>query len=183
MENILRPVHVKQINDNMFKLLDDDWMLISAGNKTEFNTMTASWGAFGMLWNKPVAICFIRPQRYTFDIMNNSGFFTLSFFSSEYQNVLNFLGNTSGRTINKIEESQLTPAFTKNESVYFTESRLVLECRKIYEHQINGDNFLLPGFKDEIYPTGDFHKMFVGEIINCLSSDIVLPEKHWKIEN
>jgi len=173
MENILRPFNVKQITDNTFKLLDDDWMLITAGNKAKFNTMTASWGAFGILWNKPIAICFVRPQRYTFGFINNAEYFTLSFFSQKYHSELSFLGSTSGRKINKVEQSKLTPAFTKNESAYFTEARLVLECRKIYTHDLNPDNFLHQSFIDEIYPNSDFHKMFIGEIVNCFSSDIV----------
>ena len=38
-------------------------MLVSAGNKEKFNTMTASWGGIGWLWNKPVAFVFIRPEK------------------------------------------------------------------------------------------------------------------------
>ncbi len=30
-------------------------MLVTAGTKEKFNTMTASWGGIGWLWNKPVA--------------------------------------------------------------------------------------------------------------------------------
>jgi len=171
MEHILRPVHVKQLNDNSFSLLEDEWMLITAGNKENYNTMTASWGAFGVLWNKPVAICFIRPQRFTFAFMNKSQSFTLSFFESKYKAELNQIGNTSGRFTNKIEKSKFTPVFTKNDTIYFQEARLVMECRKIYIHDLQPDNFIQPGLIDDIYPTGDFHRMFIGEILHCLTSE------------
>ena len=60
-------IHPKDINQNVFSMIGDDWMLISAMDpKTEkYNTMTASWGGFGVLFHKPVAYIFIRPQRYT----------------------------------------------------------------------------------------------------------------------
>jgi len=35
------------IDDNALKLIDKDWMLITAGNMDYFNTMTASWGHLG----------------------------------------------------------------------------------------------------------------------------------------
>ena len=50
------------ITDNVFKLLDKDWMLVTAGTPDHYNTMTASWGHLGILWNLPIAIAYIRPQ-------------------------------------------------------------------------------------------------------------------------
>ena len=49
--------------DNPFTLIGSDWMLITAGTHDAFNTMTASWGGLGILWERKVAICFIRPTR------------------------------------------------------------------------------------------------------------------------
>ena len=50
---------------NPFTSIGKDWMLITAGDAAQYNTMTASWGGLGFLWNKPVSYIFIRPQRYT----------------------------------------------------------------------------------------------------------------------
>ena len=52
----------------LFDRISREWMLISASDGEKTNSMTASWGCFGVLWGKQVAVCFIRPQRYTFDI-------------------------------------------------------------------------------------------------------------------
>ena len=43
--------------ENAIKLIGDDWMLITAANGENVNTMTASWGSFGVLWNRPVCTC------------------------------------------------------------------------------------------------------------------------------
>ena len=56
-------------SENAFDLIGKEWMLVTAGNKEKFNTMTASWGGIGWLWNKPVAFVFIRPERYTHDFI------------------------------------------------------------------------------------------------------------------
>ena len=73
---------------NVFTALDEDWMLITAGNINDFNFMTASWGAFGVLWDKPIAIAFVRPTRHTFGFMERNSYYTLSFFDSEFKTVL-----------------------------------------------------------------------------------------------
>ena len=58
-------ISAEEIDQNIIKLIGKDWMLITAGGMDSYNTMTASWGQMGGLWNLPGAICFIRPQRYT----------------------------------------------------------------------------------------------------------------------
>ena len=64
---IIKPT---EITDNVFKLLDKDWMLVTAGTLEDYNTMTASWGHMGIMWNLPIAIAWIRPQRYTYEFVN-----------------------------------------------------------------------------------------------------------------
>jgi len=43
-----------EIDDNLIRLIASDWMLVTAGNRDKFNTMTANWGGMGYLWKKPV---------------------------------------------------------------------------------------------------------------------------------
>ena len=58
-------IDIHSLNFNPFDKVGKDWLLISATKNGKTNTMTASWGTLGHLWNKDVAIIFIRPQRYT----------------------------------------------------------------------------------------------------------------------
>ena len=51
----MQSIDPKQISDNLISLISKEWMLVTAGNATSFNTMTAAWGAMGYLWNRPVA--------------------------------------------------------------------------------------------------------------------------------
>jgi len=156
----------RDIPGNVVKLMASDWMLITAGTQAHFNTMTASWGAIGHLWNKPVAFCFIRPQRYTFEFAEANETFTLSFFDETYREALQICGSKSGRDVNKVEEAGLTPRILENGNISFEEARLIIECCKLYADFFAQDKFIDGDIAPKIYPTNDFHKMYIGEIVN-----------------
>lgn len=159
-----------EIQENAIDLIGNQWMLITAGNLASYNTMTASWGSLGMLWNKPVVFVFVRPQRYTFGFMESGDRFTCCFFGEEYRNALRFCGSNSGRDFDKAKETGLSPAETESGSVFFAESKLILECSKLYYQDLTPEGFLQASIQKN-YPLNDFHRMYVGEITNCLVQD------------
>lgn len=63
----MKRIEIKDLTENFFESISKEWMLVTAGTPEHFNTMTASWGGIGFLWNKPVAFVFIRPERYTYE--------------------------------------------------------------------------------------------------------------------
>lgn len=170
-------INPKEIPSNPIKLIGEEWMLITAGNAESYNTMTASWGAIGELWSRPVTTCYIRPERHTYGFMENSQYYTFCFFEEEYRQALNYCGTHSGRDHqdrNKAEVAGLTPAYTENGSVYFREAYLVVECKKLYADQFSAEHFtaeVTMGSDAEgpsLYnQTPDMHKFYIGEIVNC----------------
>jgi len=166
-KKIFRKADPEELGENFFKLINHDWMLVTAGTSENFNTMTASWGATGILWNKPIAVCFIRPQRYTYEFANREDFYTLSFFDHGHKEILNYCGTHSGRSVNKISKTGLTPIETPNGSISFEQSRLVIECRKLYADFLREEHFLVKKIVDQNYREKDFHKFFIGEITGC----------------
>ncbi len=168
MTNTFNNIQANAISDNVFDLVGSDWMLITAGTPQAFNTMTASWGGFGVLWNKHICWCVIRPQRFTYQFMEKAARFTLSFFEEEYRDALKLCGTKSGRDGDKVAQAGLTPRETVSGSVFFDQARLVIECRKIYFQDLDPDNFLDPRIHDE-YPDRDYHRMYLGEIERCLA--------------
>ena len=62
---MFRQVKTHELKFNPFNAIGEQWMLVTAGDGTKANTMTASWGGAGVLWNKDTVTCYIRPQRYT----------------------------------------------------------------------------------------------------------------------
>jgi len=167
MSDNFKVITPEEISENTFKAIGKDWMLITAGSIEKCNTMTASWGGLGVLWAKNVAICFIRPTRYTYEFIEKADTFTLSFFEEKYRKALQLCGTKSGRDIDKVAAAGITPVASDSVSVYFSEAKLVLECRKLYYQDINPENFLDKEI-DKNYPNKDYHRMYVGEIIKCL---------------
>ena len=76
---MLKKLDLKDLNGNVFSMIGQQWMLITAGTAESCNTMTASWGGLGILWGRPVATCYIRPQRYTKGLMDREDYFSLVF--------------------------------------------------------------------------------------------------------
>ena len=156
-----------KLKDNVFKLIDLDWMLVTAGTPVRWNTMTASWGGLGVLWNRPVAFAFVRPTRYTYEFMEASERFTLSFFPKKYRKALIFCGSKSGRDCDKAKETGLEPVSPFKDAVTFKQAWLALVCRKLYTTDLDPARFLDPKI-DENYPKKDYHRVYIGEITRCL---------------
>lgn len=152
-----------KIPGNIYKMLSENWMLITAGNDNGFNMMTASWGGLGHLYNKPVAFCFINPTRHTIRYMETNDTYTLSFYTETYREALNYCGSHSGRNEDKVQGSGLTPITTPSGSKAFSEAWMIIECRKMVEQPFSADALRYPEVKAKWGK--DLHKMFVGEIL------------------
>lgn len=155
------------IRDNPFTLIGTDWMLITAGTMSKFNTMTANWGGMGCLWDRNVCFCFVRPIRYTDHFMERSEVFTLSFFDESHRETLEYCGTYSGLDVDKVQKTGLKPQASAAGGVYFAQARLVIECRKVYAQQLDPDRFLAP-YIAGFYPDKSYHRMYVGEVLGCL---------------
>ncbi len=162
-----KAIEAAKLQANPFNLIGKEWMLVTAGTLAHFNTMTASWGGLGELWNRQVAFVFVRPQRYTFEFIERATDFTLTFFGREHRPALNFCGSHSGRDVDKIAATGLTPLAADNGAVYFAEARLVFECRKLYAQDFQERSFIMPDIAAEVYPTKDYHRMYIAEIVAC----------------
>jgi len=158
----------REIRRDPFTLVGDDWFLLTAGSPgTGFNTMTAGWGGLGELWRRRAAFVFVRPQRHTMRFMESNGLFTMSFFTGEYRGTLEFCGTQSGRDVDKPSAAGLTPFAPLPGATGFEEAGLILVCRKVYARDIDPAGFLDPAIGD-LYPSSDYHRMYVGEILETL---------------
>ncbi len=158
-----KEINILEIPLKVFQILHKDWMLVTAGDVNKNNTMTASWGAFGVIWHKPTATIYIRPQRYTKKFLDNNSFFTLSFFGEKYKDILSFCGSHSGADVNKIEKTGLSVISVDN-SVSFAQAGLILLCEKQYCQQITPSNILDKKITKNFYKDEDFHFVYMGQI-------------------
>ena len=162
----MKEINVRDIKENPVSLINDGWGLLTAGDENGWNTMTVSWGAIGELWNKDVAIAFVRPQRYTKEFIDGSDYFTLCFFDEEYRKALQLCGTKSGRDIDKVQATGLTPLFRCGTTA-FEQAKLVLVCRKIACQDMNPQGFIDKSIENN-YRNGDYHTTYVGEIVKVL---------------
>lgn len=146
---------------------EDAWFLLTCGDfeKGHFNAMTISWGSIGVIWNKPFVQVVVRPTRYTYIFMQKYPDFTVCAFGEEYRKALRLLGSKSGRKIDKISASKLTPTRSQIVSTpSFAEANLVLECRKMYQAPFLPASFLDPDI-EKCYNANDYHTTYFGEIL------------------
>ncbi len=161
----MKEITVSELTDNMLEAIGKEWMLVTAGTPDKFNAMTASWGGVGVLWGKPVAFVFIRPERYTYEFIERGDHLTLSFLGEAHRDILKTCGTLSGRDTDKVAATGLEPVFTPEGNVSFRQARLTLECRKLYADDIRPERFTDPELLTRWYGShGGFHRMYIVEI-------------------
>lgn len=148
------------------------WFALTSGDfmKGHYNAMTVAWGSIGTMWHKPFVQVVVRPNRYTYEFMNQYPDFTLCAFPEVQRSALQILGSESGRNVDKIKKAKLTPVTSTNVgSPGFEEAELIIECEKIYWSDMNPENFI----KDSIHKNynNDYHRIYFGEIVAIQGSD------------
>jgi flavin reductase (DIM6/NTAB) family NADH-FMN oxidoreductase RutF len=170
MKNFIA-IKPEEIKGNPFQMIGSDWMLVTAQMEDKVNTMTASWGGLGVMWEMNVAYVVLRPSRYTKVFVDAADTFSLTFFDPSYQETLNYLGTVSGRDEPKIAKSGLTVC-QAGDTPYFAEGRLVLICRKLYHQPYNPKGFTDPAIDSANYPGKDYHTLYIGEITKVLAESV-----------
>jgi hypothetical protein len=168
MSQIFQEVPAEIMRSYINRLTNDNAVLLTAGNIHLFNSSVASCYFVLELTCKPVAICFIRPQKHAMRFIDKNESFTLSYLPVEHRYMLDyFKSGSSTRTLSE----QFRPLSTRSGNVFYPQARLVLECRKVF----NPELFLLPEVQlimsteqaREVYPGNEVPRMYAGEIENC----------------
>ena len=155
-----------QLSTDIFTLFDKDWALLTAGTMEHYNAMTVSWGSLGTLWNKPAATVYVKPIRYTHAFMEESEYFTLSFFPKGYKKDLLLLGTKSGRDGDKLALTSLTPEALPN-AVRYKEAELTLLCRKMYHAEMD-KSAMPPEEIRDYYESEAPHTIYIGEVVEII---------------
>ncbi|MBQ6839372.1 MAG: flavin reductase family protein [Oscillospiraceae bacterium] len=137
------------------------------------NTMTIGWGTVGIQWRKPVFIAFVRQSRYTKELLDKTGEFTVNVPVGEInKQILGICGSKSGRDMDKIKELGLHLEAGEKISVPgIKELPLTLECKVIYKQdqvldyleEESRSHYYAPGSRDE----NDYHTAYYGKIVDA----------------
>ena len=133
--------------------------------KAHPNVMTIGWGFVGYMWRKKVFIAPIRESRFTHELIENNGTFTVSFpKSGDMTNIIKVAGTRSGRDVDKFQELGLEKVVAPLADSYFVGgAEDYLECRLI--GKIDLDPAQLQDEAKAFYKDGDVHTLYFGEIL------------------
>ena len=146
--------------------------LLTAGTADRCNTMTIGWCQAGRLWGLQTCTVYVRPERYTYQFMEDQAYFTVSVLPKDMKNAMALCGTKSGRDMDKIKECGLTVRAGAGGAPFFEEAELVLVCRTLYTQDLN-PACVLPAGEDAILPhygaKGGWHRAYTGEIVEAYS--------------
>lgn len=166
MREITDKHEIERVQAELLPRLVNDWALLTAGEGGRFNAMTIAWGSLGDMWWVPVADVYVKSSRCTKGFMDESGWFTVSFYGAEHRRDLQVMGSLSGRDGDKVAKTSLTPLPLEH-GVTFAEAEVTLVCRKLYAQPV--DEGLLPSeVVTQYYGDHDAHVHYVGQIVKSI---------------
>ncbi|MDH7485406.1 MAG: flavin reductase family protein [Anaerolineae bacterium] len=156
----------------MVRILDDTGLLLAASKRSgESNVMTIGWGMVGVVWGLPIFAVLVRPSRFTYQFIEDSGEFTVNVPSPELRRFVDFCGSHSGREVDKFAQFHIaTSPGRRVSSVTIDACPWVYECRVVQKNDVLPET-LAPKIISAYYPRGDLHRVFYGEILGVFAAE------------
>lgn len=154
----------KNIEKNIEILSKGAFLTTKVGEKV--NSMTIAWGSIGYMWNRPVFMVMVRPQRYTYSLIEKSNEFTVTIPYKDVKKEIAFLGTKSGKTLNKLQELKINTITSEKINAPVLEMQgMHFECKVVYKTEMTNNN-LDPKIDLAKYPEKDYHILYFGEILS-----------------
>lgn len=164
MKEIKYNEHAKEVLDILQK---GAFLTTHADGKT--NTMTIGWGYLGYSWRKPVFGVMVRHNRYTHNLLDKNGQFTVTLPQEDLSKELAFCGAKSGLQTDKIKACgfSLLPAQTVDVPLIACRG-FQYECKVLCKMEMQR-----PLVEEIVRETwyekmpDDYHTFYFGEITAC----------------
>lgn len=167
-DELFTSIEPTEIAANVFKLVGEDYTVITGGRADDFNSMTASFGGWGQLFDYPTTWCFLRANRYTLEYIKEKKTYTMSYFADRYKDQVLYFGSQTGKGTDKMKNSTLSAVETPMGNMAYKEAQLILECEVIEITTVNPADFYSERgkqFVEEAYKeANDYHKLVFGKI-------------------
>ena len=161
-QEIAYDAYFQQVN----KILGATGLLLGAGSPDKpTNAMAIGWGALGVTWGKPTWTVLVRPSRFTYQLIEEAGDFTVNVPSPELSDAVAYLGSRSGR-----DEDKLAKLGLAVDSAQKVSSGIIRACPINYECKVIGSSDIVPQMlndtvKSEYYREGDYHRVYFGAVL------------------
>ena len=123
------------------------------------NIITVAW-AGTICTNPPMLSISVRPERYSYNMIKNTGEFVVNLTTEELVRACDFCGVKSGRDVDKFKEMKLTPLKMEHISAPgISESPVNIECKVVEAKELGS------------------HTMFIAEVLAINSDERYIDEK------
>ena len=136
-------------------------VMVSLADKNgKSNIITIAWAGTGCT-NPPMVSISVRPERYSYPILKETGEFVINLTTKELAFATDYCGVKSGRDVDKFKETGLTAIPGKEvKAPLIAESPVNIECRV-----------------REVLPLGS-HDMFLADVVAVHADEKYMDEKH-----
>lgn len=148
------------------KILSSGGLFLTSGPPDRpTNAMAIGWGNLGITWGLPVWAVLVRPSRFTYRIMEDTGDFTVCVPGPDLAKGVAYCGSHSGRDEDKLAKLGLKVVPGREVA-----SGVIEACPIVYECKIVGKSDIVPemlaqSVKADYYPQGDYHRVYFGEVL------------------
>jgi len=162
-----KKVEYAQCVQETLQALAEGRVLLAVRSPNGANAMAIGWGCPGIIWSRPVFVVLVRPSRYTYELIENSGDFTVNVAPKGLKEAVTYCGTVSGRHEDKLAKCGLTtlPSLTVASPI-IAECTIHFECRVVHWNDLIPEHLAAP-IADSFYASGDFHRCFFGEVLAC----------------
>lgn len=137
-------------------------------SEERINVMTVGWGSMGYLWNRFVVMVPVRKTRYSYELLKDEHYFTISVpKKGHFSRELHYCGTKSGRDTDKIKDLSLILEEGTIPVPHIKGAQFHLECKILYREELNPEK-LHGQINLECYPQKDYSVLFYAEIINII---------------
>ena len=151
-----------QLDQTLDRLAHGGLLLAATQSNGRSNVMTIGWATVGIVWGSPVMVVLVRPSRYTYGFVQESGLFTVNVPTPEMSRYVALCGTQSGRDVDKLAQTATSMGQTIR-CVTLDACPLVYECQVVHWNDVQPD-VLLPSIDQKAYAQGDYHRLFYGQI-------------------
>ena len=154
-----------KLDETLALLRNPGLLLASTKADGKSNVMTIGWGTVGVIWGLDIFVVMVRPSRYTYEFIEESGVFTVNVPSPELREFCRIAGSRSGRDMDKFAEFKLSTTPGRNvPAVTIDACPLAYECQVVHHNDVIPAN-LSPDVEAKSYRGHDYHRIYYGQIM------------------
>ena len=152
-----------RLDQTLDRLAHGGLLLAASHADGRSNAMVIGWASVGRIWGLPVMVVLVRPSRYTYGFIEETGLFTVNVPTAEMKELVRVCGTRSGRDVDKLAQVN-TSMGERVSCVRLDGASVVYECKVVHRNDVV-PSALLPSIVSRSYPEGDFHRLYYGQIM------------------